>query len=105
MLFRSDGAPADGETTGFSDGLRAERLSGQDHSSRRAKAVFSKFPLSSLLSTSSRSCGKMVGVLTEKGLRTRGTGVCFLYGTAPGETGHLPWMPRAQSRQELYRAE
>ena len=73
--------------------------------SRRAKAVFSKFPLSSLLSTSSRSCGKMVGVLTEKGLRTRGTGVCFLYGTAPGETGHLPWMPRAQSRQELYRAE
>lgn len=72
--------------------------------SRRAKAAFSKFPLSSLLSTSSRSCGKMAGVLTE-GPEGRGTGVCFPHGTAPGETGHLLWMPRARSRQELYRGE
>lgn len=67
--------------------------------SRRAKAVFSKYPLSSFLSTSSRSCGKTARVLSGNVLRAEGQV------SALPTAGHLLWTHGAQSRLELYRHE
>lgn len=66
---------------------------------RRAKAVFSKHPLSSFLSTSSRSCGKTARVLSGNMLRAEGQV------SALPTAGHLLWTHGAQSRLELYRHE